>query len=193
MPHASELGADLRALAVQPIGHLLAVRGGTWKYLALRLAEVQRVLTFLLCSTPYTPETHQVINASAIAAMKSSAVVINVGRGRCIDEAALTAGEDARPALSCTAAPMRCLRSGAVHLELLVNCARSAYAQHAADTHARQSLLTPSSQVYFIGTAHPARCDLAHRSACPPSLYYHTALACAAACCRTQGISSESC
>jgi hypothetical protein len=48
--------------------------------------------SLLPCSTPYTAETHHIIDAAAIAAMKSNAVLINVGRGRCIDEAALIAG-----------------------------------------------------------------------------------------------------
>lgn len=38
---------------------------------------------------PLTPETIGIINAPALAAMKKSAVLINVARGRCVDEIAL--------------------------------------------------------------------------------------------------------
>jgi hypothetical protein len=65
-------------------------------------ASASRIPTFrcfVCCSTPYTPETHQVIDASAIAVMKSNAVLINVGQGRCIDEPALIAGEEASQTL----------------------------------------------------------------------------------------------
>jgi phosphoglycerate dehydrogenase-like enzyme len=43
----------------------------------------------LVCSAPNTPETHHMIGAEAFQAMKPSAIVINVGRGPVIDEAAL--------------------------------------------------------------------------------------------------------
>ena len=44
-------------------------------------------LVALTC--PLTDETHQIINAKAIAAMKSTAYLINVARGACVDESAL--------------------------------------------------------------------------------------------------------
>jgi D-2-hydroxyacid dehydrogenase (NADP+) len=40
---------------------------------------------------PLTPETQDLINATTLAAMKPSAFLINVARGRCVDEAALIA------------------------------------------------------------------------------------------------------
>lgn len=47
---------------------------------------------YVVCCTPYTPETHQLVSAAAIAAMKPNAVFINVGRGKCVDEEALIQG-----------------------------------------------------------------------------------------------------
>ena len=40
---------------------------------------------------PLTPETERLINAGALAAMKPSAILVNVARGRCVDEPALVA------------------------------------------------------------------------------------------------------
>lgn len=47
---------------------------------------------YLVCCTPYNPDTHLLVSAAAIAAMKPTAVFINVGRGKCVDEAALVQG-----------------------------------------------------------------------------------------------------
>lgn len=47
---------------------------------------------YVLISTPHTPETDKLIDAAAIAALKPDAVVVNVGRGKCVDEEALIKG-----------------------------------------------------------------------------------------------------
>lgn len=47
---------------------------------------------YLVLCTPYTPDTHQLVSAAVIAAMKQNAVFINVGRAKCVDEEALIAG-----------------------------------------------------------------------------------------------------
>ena len=44
---------------------------------------------YVAVAAPLTPETHHMINDAAFAAMKRSAVIINVGRGPVIDQAAL--------------------------------------------------------------------------------------------------------
>jgi phosphoglycerate dehydrogenase-like enzyme len=44
---------------------------------------------YAVVATPLTPETRHMINEAAIAAMKPSAVLINIGRGPVIDQAAL--------------------------------------------------------------------------------------------------------
>jgi len=46
-------------------------------------------LDFLVVSVPLTAETRGIVGADAFAAMRKSAVVVNVGRGPTIDEAAL--------------------------------------------------------------------------------------------------------
>lgn len=44
---------------------------------------------FVVLAAPLTPETHHLIDARALAAMKSSAHLVNVGRGELVDDAAL--------------------------------------------------------------------------------------------------------
>lgn len=58
--------------------------------------ELMSVCDYVVMATPYTPATHQLINTAAIAAMKPNGVLVNVGRGKCIDEAALIEGEGSR-------------------------------------------------------------------------------------------------
>lgn len=52
---------------------------------------------YVVVATPYTPATHEQVNAAAIAAMKPNAVLINVGRGKCVEEPALIKGRHAAP------------------------------------------------------------------------------------------------
>jgi len=54
-----------------------------------RTSDVVVILTTL------TPETRHIVNADRIAAMKSGAALINIGRGGCMDEAAVIAALDA--------------------------------------------------------------------------------------------------
>jgi phosphoglycerate dehydrogenase-like enzyme len=58
---------------------------------------------FVVAAAPNTPETHHMLSTPEFRAMKSSAIIMNVGRGPVIDEAALiaalTAGDIAGAAL----------------------------------------------------------------------------------------------
>jgi phosphoglycerate dehydrogenase-like enzyme len=53
------------------------------------LEDVLRAADYLVISTPLTPETHGLIGAAQLALLKPAAVVINIGRGAVINEAAL--------------------------------------------------------------------------------------------------------
>jgi phosphoglycerate dehydrogenase-like enzyme len=72
-----------------------------------RLDEALAAADFAVLAAPDTPETHRMIGARQLAAMKPTAFLINVARGSLIDEAALLAalgrGQIAAAALDVTA------------------------------------------------------------------------------------------
>lgn len=53
------------------------------------LEDVCRAADILVVAVPATPETHHIIDETALAAMPSRAVLINIARGDVVDEAAL--------------------------------------------------------------------------------------------------------
>ena len=55
------------------------------------LAEVCGVSDVVVVAVPATPETHHIIDASALRAMKRHAIRVNIARGDVMDEAALSA------------------------------------------------------------------------------------------------------
>ena len=63
-------------------------------YTSSQLRELIAESDYLLLALPLTPDTRGMIGAAEIAAMKSGAVLINVGRGPVIDEPALIAALD---------------------------------------------------------------------------------------------------
>jgi phosphoglycerate dehydrogenase-like enzyme len=58
---------------------------------AERLHELMRRSDDVLVAAPLTPETRGLVDAEALAAMKETAVLVNVGRGPVVDETALVA------------------------------------------------------------------------------------------------------
>jgi phosphoglycerate dehydrogenase-like enzyme len=54
-----------------------------------RLPELLPRADVVALTCPLTPETQNIIDAAALARMKPSAFLVNVARGRCVDEAAL--------------------------------------------------------------------------------------------------------
>ena len=71
-----------------------------------RLGELLPQADIVALTCPLTPQTEKLIDAAALAAMKPSAYLVNVARGRVVDEpalvAALAAGRIAGAALDCT-------------------------------------------------------------------------------------------
>ena len=61
-----------------------------------RLNEVAARSDFIVVLVPYTADTHHLINASVLGAMRKSAFLINVARGNVVDEQALIAALKAR-------------------------------------------------------------------------------------------------
>ena len=59
------------------------------------LAKVAPTLDHLVLLAPYSPETHHIVSADVLAAMKPGAFLINYARGGVVDEAALLAALDA--------------------------------------------------------------------------------------------------
>lgn len=81
-------GFDMTVLYFDPaITHPDAARDAGAERVTLN--ELFRLSDFVSVHTPLTPETHHVIDSDALAAMKSSAYLINTSRGPVVDEPAL--------------------------------------------------------------------------------------------------------
>jgi len=72
-----------------------------------RLGELLAAADFVALTCPLTPETRGIIDAGALRRMKPTAYLVNVARGRCVEEAALVEalaqGRIAGAALDCFA------------------------------------------------------------------------------------------
>lgn len=93
-----EVAWRCRAMGAGVVG----VRRGSTAVEGVRLLEGDDALATLLASSDYvvvtvpeTPETVGLLDANALASMKPDAVLVNVGRGRVVDEAALVAALEA--------------------------------------------------------------------------------------------------
>lgn len=84
---------DLRVIGLRrqspPGGPGSADRGADEVHGLDRLPELLPRADFVALTCPLTPETQGLIGPAALAAMKRSAFLVNVARGRCVDEAAL--------------------------------------------------------------------------------------------------------
>ncbi len=58
-----------------------------------QICDLMAACDYVVAATPYTPETDKIISRAAINAMRPNGVLVNVGRGKCIDEEALIEGE----------------------------------------------------------------------------------------------------
>jgi phosphoglycerate dehydrogenase-like enzyme len=105
--HNPELGslADRRVLVVgagsvgeavvarlRPFGVEITVVGRTQRPGVAPIGDLRNLLTsadVVVLTVPYSPDTHHLLDASALAALPDGALVVNVARGRVIDTAAL--------------------------------------------------------------------------------------------------------
>ena len=89
---AKSLAPKCKSFGMTVIGITSAVRGMDGFDRMVRrddLGEAVRDLDFLVLLTPYTRETHHIVGAKVLAAMKPSACLVNLARGGIVDEDAL--------------------------------------------------------------------------------------------------------
>lgn len=58
-------------------------------YTPAQLLDLMTASDYVVAATPWTPQTNKIISRDAIAAMRPNGVLVNVGRGKCVDEEAL--------------------------------------------------------------------------------------------------------
>ncbi len=89
---AEELAPKCVALGMRVVGISSAERsvpGFEVMYPRERLGEAAALVDFLVLLTPYTAETHGIVDARVLGAMKPGSFLINVARGGVVDEPAL--------------------------------------------------------------------------------------------------------
>jgi phosphoglycerate dehydrogenase-like enzyme len=77
----------LRAVGVHVEG--LSRRGGDDAHAAAKLPELLAESDVVVIAAPHTPETDRLFDAGMLARMKPGSLLVNVGRGRIVDEGAL--------------------------------------------------------------------------------------------------------
>ncbi len=90
--HARPFGMRILALRRNPEADPLAEA----VYTPERIDEMLAQCDYVAITAPLTPQTRGMVGAKQIAAMKPSAVIVNVGRGPVIDEAALIAALESK-------------------------------------------------------------------------------------------------
>ena len=89
---ARSLAPKCKSFGMRVLGITSAVRDMGGFDRMVHRDELERVvggLDFLVLLTPYTPETHGIVGAKVLAAMKPSAFLVNLARGGIVDEEAL--------------------------------------------------------------------------------------------------------
>ncbi len=91
---AEELAPKCAALGMRVVGISSAQRevaGFARMWPRERLADAAAELDFLVLLTPYTAETHGIVSAAVLGAMRPTSYIVNVARGGVVDEPALIA------------------------------------------------------------------------------------------------------
>lgn len=88
-----EIGKRCRAFGMTVVYHqrtpISPAMETTLETRQLPLVELLAVSDYVVLALPHTPQTEGIINAGTLARMKSTATLINVGRGALVDEVAL--------------------------------------------------------------------------------------------------------
>ena len=96
---AEDLAPKCRAFGMRVEGVSSAVRevpGFDRMHARAELAQAVRGFDFFILLTPYTPETHGIVNAAIFDAMKPTSFILNLARGGVVDEDALLAALQAK-------------------------------------------------------------------------------------------------
>ena len=91
---AEELAAKAQAFGMRVVGISSSTRplaNFDRMFAKDELLDAVRELDYFVLLTPYSPQTHHIVNARVLANMKPSAFLINVARGGVLDEGDLTA------------------------------------------------------------------------------------------------------
>jgi phosphoglycerate dehydrogenase-like enzyme len=89
---AKSLAPKCKAFGMRVVGITSArreVEGFDRMFDRSELEQAVRDVDYLILLTPYTPETHGIVGAKVLAAMKSSSFLVNLARGGIVDEDAL--------------------------------------------------------------------------------------------------------
>lgn len=84
----SSLARSLRSKVLGIVSQMACVQ----VYKPDRLNDLMADSDYVVMALPYTPSTHHFVNAAAINSMRPNGVLINVGRGKTLEEAALIKG-----------------------------------------------------------------------------------------------------
>ena len=90
-------GATLGIIGYGSIGHAVAERAAAFRMKIVTASrhagepidDILAIADYVVLSTPLTPETHRLINAGRLSRMRSNAVLINISRGKVVEETAL--------------------------------------------------------------------------------------------------------
>ncbi|MCH2184281.1 D-2-hydroxyacid dehydrogenase, partial [Myxococcota bacterium] len=90
-PIGYEIGRLCQAMRMDPIAFRRHVRGDE-PCATYEMSEIDSHLPemdVIILALPLTPETNQLLNASRLARLKPGVLIVNIGRGGCVDEEAL--------------------------------------------------------------------------------------------------------
>ena len=86
---ATEMAIRAKAFGMRVVAYRKSGKPSEHAEVLPNLADAVREADYISMHTPLTPETERMINAEAIAGMKKGVVIVNTGRGKCVDAEAM--------------------------------------------------------------------------------------------------------